>query len=185
MPINFRLVGAEIEYIATHCEARAFIVQDDLIDRVEPIRDALGVAAGALRPLRHRAAPTGWAAYEALIARGAAAPPAVTVAPEDTWALMYTSGTTGRPKGAIRNHAGSALISLVTALDMGFARDDTALLVMPMCHANSLYFSFTFTYLGATCVIDDRKSFDPEALLRTLVRAARRRSRRWCRRTTS
>ena len=87
----------------------------------------------------------------------------------DTWALMYTSGTTGRPKGAIRNHAGSALISLVTALDMGFARDDTALLVMPMCHANSLYFSFTFTYLGATCVIDDRKSFDPEALLRTLA----------------
>jgi acyl-CoA synthetase (AMP-forming)/AMP-acid ligase II len=81
---------------------------------------------------------------------------------------MYTSGTTGRPKGAIRNHSGSALISLVTALDMGFARDDTALLVMPMCHANSLYFSFTFTYLGATCVIDDRRSFDPEALLRTL-----------------
>ena len=52
VPINFRLVGAEIEYIATHCEARAFIVQDDLIDRVEPIRDALGVAAGALRALR-------------------------------------------------------------------------------------------------------------------------------------
>ena len=40
---------------------------------------------------------------------------------------------------------------------MGLTRDDTALLVMPMCHANSLYFSFTFTYLGATCVIDDRK----------------------------
>ena len=40
---------------------------------------------------------------------------------------------------------------------------------MPMCHANSLYFSFTFTYLGATCVIDDRQHFDPEALLRTLA----------------
>jgi acyl-CoA synthetase (AMP-forming)/AMP-acid ligase II len=51
---------------------------------------------------------------------------------------------------------------------MGLTREDTALLVMPMCHANSLYFSFTFTYLGATCVIDDRKHFDPEHLLRTL-----------------
>jgi len=51
---------------------------------------------------------------------------------------------------------------------MGFSRDDTALLVMPMCHANSLYFSQTFTHLGAACVIDDRKSFDPEALLNTL-----------------
>ncbi len=85
------------------------------------------------------------------------------------WALMYTSGTTGKPKGAIRNHAGSALISLVTALDMGLTRDDTALLVMPMCHANSLYFSFTFTYLGATCVIDDRPHFDPEHLLQSLA----------------
>ncbi|MDQ3808996.1 MAG: fatty acid--CoA ligase family protein, partial [Chloroflexota bacterium] len=85
------------------------------------------------------------------------------------WALMYTSGTTGRPKGAIRSHGGSTAISLITALDMGFTRQDTALLVMPMCHANSLYFSFTFTYGGATCVIDDRKSFDPEHLLRTLA----------------
>ncbi|HEX6019551.1 MAG TPA: AMP-binding protein, partial [Burkholderiaceae bacterium] len=48
-------------------------------------------------------------------------------------------------------------------------RDDTALLVMPMCHANSLYFSQTFVHLGATCVIDDRRSFDPEALLATLA----------------
>ena len=95
--------------------------------------------------------------------------PAVTVKPTDTWALMYTSGTTGKPKGAIRNHQGSALISLVTALDMGFTHDDTALLVMPMCHANSLYFAFTFTYLGATCAVDDRQSFDPEALLATMA----------------
>ena len=60
-------------------------------------------------------------------------------------------------------------MSLVTALDMGLTPDDTALLVMPMCHANSLYFAFTFTYLGATCVIDDRRSFDPEALIATIA----------------
>ena len=89
--------------------------------------------------------------------------------PTDTWALMYTSGTTGRPKGAIRNHQGSALMSLVTAFDMGLTCDDTALLVMPMCHANSLNFACTFTYIGATVVVDDRKSFDPEALLATIA----------------
>jgi fatty-acyl-CoA synthase len=103
-----------------------------------------------------------------MMTRASGTSPDVDVTPTDTWALMYTSGTTGRPKGAIRNHAGSAMISLVSALDMGFARDHTALLVMPMCHANSLYFAFTFTYLGAACVIDDRRSFDPEHLLRTL-----------------
>ena len=84
-------------------------------------------------------------------------------------ALMYTSGTTGRPKGAIRNHGGSTLIALANALEMGFTRNDTALLVMPMCHANSLYFGTTFIHMGATCIIDDARSYDPQALLATLA----------------
>jgi fatty-acyl-CoA synthase len=169
VPINFRLVGPEIQYIATHCEARAFVVQDDLLDRCQSIRDQLHIAPECFIHFGGAAAPSGWQSYETLIASASAAPPDVDVRPEDIWALMYTSGTTGKPKGAIRNHGGSALISLVTALDMGLTRDDTALLVMPMCHANSLYFAFTFTHLGATCVVDDRKSFDPEHLLNTLA----------------
>ena len=169
VPINFRLVGQEIRYITQHCEARAFVVQDELVDRVESIGDGLDIPPQ--RFITFGAAPTatGWTSYEGLIGRASASEPGVTVRPEETWALMYTSGTTGKPKGAIRSHAGSALISLITALDLGFTGEDTALLVMPMCHANSLYFSFSFTYCGATCVIDDRKSFDPELLLRTLA----------------
>jgi acyl-CoA synthetase (AMP-forming)/AMP-acid ligase II len=168
VPINFRLVSAEIEYIATNCDARAFVVQHDLVDRIEPIRARLAVAPYGLIHFGADGAPAGWQDYETIIAAASPIAPSWHVAPEDTWALMYTSGTTGKPKGAIRSHAGSALIALVTALDMGLTRDDTALLVMPMCHANSLYFAFTFTYLGATCVIDDRRHFDPEQLLKTL-----------------
>ena len=169
VPVNFRLLAPEIRYIAAHCGARAFIVQDSLADRVEPVREELPVVAGGWIRLGEAAAP-GWIGYEALIAAASEREPAAEVQPRDPWALMYTSGTTGRPKGAIRNHQGSALISLVTALDMGLTRGDKGLLVMPMCHANSLYFAFTFTYLGAPCVIDDRPSFDPEALLATMAR---------------
>ena len=168
VPFNFRLVGPEIQYIAEHCHARALIVQDELVERVEGLRGKLDIPDKAWIHIGDKT-PNGWVAYEALIAGAPSNEPAARVQPLDTWALMYTSGTTGKPKGAIRNHQGSALISLVTALDMGLAIDDTGLLVMPMCHANSLYFSFTFTYLGATCVIDDRKSFDPEALLATMA----------------
>ena len=168
VPINFRLTSPEIAYIVEHSEASAFIVHDELLDRVAPMRAMLPVAPHRYVQLGGEAAD-GWVGYEALIAAASDAPPVVAVLPGDASALMYTSGTTGKPKGAIRSHEGSTLIALATALEMGFTRDDTALLVMPMCHANSLYFSHTFVHLGATCVIDDRRSFDPEALLATLA----------------
>jgi acyl-CoA synthetase (AMP-forming)/AMP-acid ligase II len=168
VPINFRLTPPEIGYIVEHSEARAVIAQDELAGQVQAVRGqlpALGEACIAFGPER----PVGWLRYEALIESAPESPTAVPVRPSDMSALMYTSGTTGKPKGAMRSHEGSALIALATALEMGFTPEDTALLVMPLCHANSLYFSQTFVHLGATCVIDDRRSFEPEALLATLA----------------
>lgn len=168
VPLNFRLMTTEIDYILDHSGAVAMIVQDELIERVEPLRAKLKLPDNVYIALGETAVQ-GWTAYEQLLATAPVDLPAVTVVPTDMSALMYTSGTTGQPKGAIRSHEGSSLIALATALEMGFKAQDTALLVMPMCHANSLYFSHTFTQLGATCVIDDRKSFDPQALLATLA----------------
>lgn len=167
VPVNFRLLPADIAYIALHSEAKAVIAQDDLRSNVEPIRCDLAIEP---RCWIHFGAPTppDWTGYEELMAAASSTPPTVITEPQDPFALMYTSGTTGRPKGAIRNHEGNALLALATALEFGFSRSDTALLVMPMCHANSLYFGLTFMYLGATVVVDDHKSFDAQALLQTL-----------------
>jgi acyl-CoA synthetase (AMP-forming)/AMP-acid ligase II len=168
VPINFRLLTPEIQYIAEHSSARALIVQDALVSHVEPIRGTLSIPEAGWIHIGP-SAPLKWTGYEALIERGEDREPGIDVKPADTWALMYTSGTTGKPKGAIRNHEGLAVISLVTALDMGFSGEDTALLEMPMCHANSLYFGCAFAYIGATVVVDDRQHFDPEALLATIA----------------
>lgn len=168
VPINFRLMSSEIEYIATHSDAVAFIAQDDLIDRIEPIKSQLKISAKAYIAFGDHV-PSHWTHYENLICSAPAYIQPIEVSPSDMSALMYTSGTTGKPKGAMRSHEGSTLIALATALELGFTSKDTALLVMPMCHANSLYFSHTFIQLGATCIIDDRKSFDAEALLQTLA----------------
>ena len=145
------------------------IAQDDLLSSVEPIQNELPIEPGCWIHFGG-ATPVGWTGYEDLMADASSKPPLVSVQPHDPFALMYTSGTTGRPKGAIRNHEGNALLALATALEFGFSRSDTGLLVMPMCHANSLYFGLTFMYLGATIVVDDHKSFDAEALLQTLSR---------------
>ena len=170
VPINFRLVGPEIAYIVKHSEARALIVQEPLRPVVEGIRSELPIDEGCFVQFGGAAAPSSWQGYESLIAAADAAAPAVVVRPEDLFALMYTSGTTGRSKGAMRSHEGNALLALATALEFGLTRDDNGLLVMPLCHANSLYFSVTFAMLGATIVVDDRPHFDAAALLALLAR---------------
>jgi fatty-acyl-CoA synthase len=170
VPINFRLVGPEIAYIVQHSEARAFVVQEPLRSVVDGIRSELRMGDRYFIHFGGSATPGGWQGYESLIAAADGAAPAIAVRPEDLFALMYTSGTTGRPKGAMRNHEGNALLALATALEFGLTRDDNGLLVMPLCHANSLYFSVTFAMLGATLVVDDRAHFDAVAVLGLLAR---------------
>jgi fatty-acyl-CoA synthase len=169
VPINFRLVGSEICYIVENCEARAFIVQDELLDTIETVRADLPIDANKLIVFGAARRRVGYRSYEALIGDGRDRRPDVIVGPDDPWALMYTSGTTGKPKGAIRTHRGSAMLSLVTEVELGLVRSDTALLVMPMCHANSLFFFSAFSYCGAACSVYSRKSFDPEHMVRTLA----------------
>jgi len=175
VPLNFRLTAPEMAYILGHAEVSAVIAGPEFCSTIDSIRSEVPVMAGRFIALDDASGaedptpPSGWRGYEYLIAMASASFAFEPVDEHDMCALMYTSGTTGRPKGAIRRHGGSTLIAMATALEMGFTRDDTALLVMPLCHANSLYFGTTFIHIGGTCIIDNRRSFDPEALLATLA----------------
>jgi len=169
VPINFRLLSKEVQYIAENSEAAALIVQDELLSVVEEVRKDLPVGADRLIHFGVTACPAGYRAYEDIIGAASAKEPEQHVATSDPWIFMYTSGTTGNPKGAIRSHRGGILLSLVTEIELGLHRHDDALLVMPMCHANSLYFFGAFSYCGGTTTIYSRKSFDPEHCVRTLA----------------
>jgi len=172
VPVNFRLLGAEIRYLIEDSGAKALIVQSDLLDRVEDIRANLPIVEKNFIFFGNERVPPGYQSYEQLIARAASSEPQVAIGQNDIWTFMYTSGTTGAPKGAMRSQASDSLLHAYTARAMGFGGNDTGLLVMPMCHANSLWFAFTFAACGATAFVYSRKSFDPEHLLRTLSERA-------------
>ena len=169
VPLNFRLVGKEIRYIVDDAEAAAY-------HRAGRACGSLGGGwtgpfGAALAPdLVWRGTMPGrvMSPTRKLMSVARDSEPDVAVAPEDPWTLMYTSGTTGDPKGAIRNHRGGAMLSLITEIELGLHRNDGSLLVMPMCHANSLYFFGAFAYCGAITTVYSRKSFDPEHCVRVL-----------------
>lgn len=167
VPINYRLTAAEADYIIKNSEAAAILVEDSLQDTIETIRADLDLAADRYI-LFGSDAPAGYTAYEDLLATAAATEPETVVASHDPWCLMYTSGTTGNPKGAIRGHADMAMVGLMSEIEFRLHRRDHALLVMPMCHANSLNFFTACLYCGATVSIFSRSSFDPELCLAAL-----------------
>jgi fatty-acyl-CoA synthase len=168
VPINFRLIGSEVQYIVENAEAKALIVQDDLLERVETLRAQRLIAENKCIHFGGRT-PPGYRAYEDLVAAGARSEPSIDAGPDDPYALLYTSGTTGKPKGAIRSGSSLLLQAYLVQADWGFSRNDLGLLVMPMCHANSLYFAHVFAACGASSCVYDRKSFEPEHLLKTLA----------------
>lgn len=167
VPVNFRLTGPEARFIAVDCGVAAVVAEAALRDLVDGIRDTLPVPADRYLLIGDVSAP-GWSRYEDLIAAADAEEPSVPVSPDDPWCLMYTSGTTGNPKGAIRNHRGMAMLAYMTAVELRLGRQDDALLVMPMCHANSLNFFTSFLYVGAAVTVFSRANFDAALCLRTI-----------------
>jgi acyl-CoA synthetase (AMP-forming)/AMP-acid ligase II len=106
--------------------------------------------------------------YNDLLNKSPATEPECKVNPEDTWVLLYTSGTTGKPKGVVRSHESYTAFYLINAIDFGFTEKDICLNVMPLCHVNSTFFSFTFTYIGGAIYINPARKFDPEEILQII-----------------
>ncbi len=168
-PINFRLSPDDIAYIAGHAETKAFVVHDLFYDLYRPVRGRLGLPAG--REIMVGKAQAGFHDYEKLIAGGAEREPPVDVRPEDTWILLYTSGTTGKPKGVLRSHESYVAFYFINAVDFGFQPGDRVLNVMPLCHVNSTFFTFTLTYVGGSTCVMPARGFDPRLMLRLVERA--------------
>ena len=167
VPINFRLTAPEALFICRDAGIAALIAEDALAGLADEIRQDLALPDAAFVLIGTAARP-GWTLFEDALAAAAATEPDAEVSPDDPWCLMYTSGTTGNPKGAIRSHRGMAMLALMTQVELKLDRHDDALLVMPMCHANSLNFFTAFLGIGATVTVFSRASFDPALCLRTI-----------------
>lgn len=170
VPVMFRLAPLECEYIVNHAGCKAFIVEEHFVSSVERIRGSLPlIAAGNFIYLGEGQAPDGYVQYEEVLAAGDPAQPQITVDAADPWTVTYTSGTTGRPKGVVRTHENNIAQYLLSNMNMGVRSTDKSLMVMPMCHVNSIYYSFCYTYVGAPVMVYNMVAFDPEDLLKTIA----------------
>jgi acyl-CoA synthetase (AMP-forming)/AMP-acid ligase II len=164
VPINFRLVGKEVAYIVNNSDAKALFVHDEFTPTIDGIKENLSNIAAA-NYIVIGSPCDGYKDYEHFIETGSEHEPDIQVSAQDTWILIYTSGTTGKPKGVVRSHKSHIAFYLINGIDFGFNEHDVCLNVMPLCHINSTFFTFTFIYIGASVYIHPARSFQPLEIL--------------------
>ncbi len=170
VPIMFRLTPNEYAFIVNNAECAAFIAEKPFLKDLDEAKEDLEtIPADRYFCFGDKQAPQGYTHLEEVFASGSTAEPPVEVSHQDTWIIMYTSGTTGRPKGVVRSHESIMAHYFTNLVALGYDRDDRGLLVMPMCHINSVFYSFVFTVVGATALVYNSVSFDPEHMIKTLA----------------
>jgi fatty-acyl-CoA synthase len=161
-PINFRLAAEEVFYILDHSDARFFMYGQEFASLVQSIRPRLAKVEFfmAIGPDPLQTAFD----YETQLNESPAAEPDLPVAEENDCQLMYTSGTTGKPKGAIITH-GNLLWNLVnTILGREEKEGEVSLVIGPLYHTAALnnHFTTRIALPGTSILI---KNFVPQRVM--------------------
>jgi len=167
MPLNWRLAPPELAYILDHAGARVLVSEPELEPSVEPVRGELGCE----RFLRVGEAGNGWEGLAELVAAAAPVPEPADTGPDDVHRLMYTSGTTARPKGVAITFGNLQAKNAAHAVELGFTAADRGLAAGPLYHVGALDLTTTtLLYVGATSFVLPR--FEAAAVLDAIERHA-------------
>ena len=158
VPLNFRLTGPELAFMINDCGAAALIVDAHLAPVIAPIREQL-TTLKAFLPAENE---DNWVSGELI------PPPAVANGDDDVAMIMYTSGTTGRPKGAMLTH-GNFWWNNINYLHIGDTlQDDITLTAAPIFHIGGLNVTTLVTLQKGAQVILHR-AFDPGRALAAIA----------------
>lgn len=165
-PLNWRLTSRELTYIVNDSEPKVLIVGPEFVSVYDEMRSEINV--GQIISLEGaNIAAAG--EYEELLDQASAEEPNRPVIEEDdAWCILYTSGTTGRPKGAILPHRQVLWNAINTVISWGLSEKDISPILTPMFHSGGLFvFLVPLFYAGGRIVM--ARSFDPDASLQVIV----------------
>ncbi|MBM3505045.1 MAG: long-chain fatty acid--CoA ligase [Alphaproteobacteria bacterium] len=160
LPLNWRLAVPELEYILGDARPSVLLHQPEFAEAVAAVAKSAGV--------RHRLGLGDGAVdsdYERGLAAGHAASPRPALTHADPWVVMYTSGTTGRPKGAVITH-GTILFNIANVMPFtDLSATMVNLIFGPLFHTGALSaYTMPAFYFGATTLV--MRAFDAGEVLR-------------------
>jgi fatty-acyl-CoA synthase len=165
VPLNYRLAGAEHEYILNHAGVRTVLVDWEYAPVVDEIRSSLPNVRDWIVARDDGAPPSpGWQDWETLLAKAEpSAPPLLEIDENEVVSINYTSGTTARPKGVMLTHRNLYINAYSLIAHLGIRHDDVELWTLPMFHCNGWGGVYALTGMGGTHVVlravEDRRIF--------------------------
>ena len=156
VPINYRLLGHELAQIIGHAEPSLLIIDAEYVEQVRAIRDL-----PQKRWCISSEAVEGYQQYRSVIEAAGATP--VAAGRNDTFAIFYTSGTTGLPKGALVSHENLEMNGYNQIIADRSVPRDINLLATPIYHMGAVFMAVTYMMLGCTHHI--LRKFEPGAWL--------------------
>ncbi len=168
VPLNWRLVADELAFILKDSGTTTLIYDQDFEDVVTELQGRGKDATGITQWIAIGEATAFSQAYEALQSKASDTEPPVVAGEDDHLFVMYTSGTTGLPKGVIHTHNTMlwALITMSPIIDMRTA--DRYLLLLPLFHVGALAPLASCVYAGVTGIIP--RTFDPSETWKMIER---------------
>lgn len=163
VPLNFRLTAEELTFIINDAGVHSLVCDADLQVVVHPVREQLCC--------RHyfqiEAAAQGWRDLAKERQAVEPLPDIVSLEQHDVSVIMYTSGTTGLPKGAMLTHGNILWNNINAQLAFGGSRDDVVLTVAPLFHIGGLNVMTLHAFtMGAAVIL--MRNFEPGAVLQLI-----------------
>lgn len=167
VPINARLHPREYQFVLDHSGASFIVFTSEFAEGIAGIRGGLPQLRGAICV---DGASDGVLGYEALLQTGAPGNDDADMAPDDLAWLFYTSGTTGRPKGAMVTHANLRFMADHYFQEVyALTPDDVVMHAGPLTHGSGLWM-LPITQGAPVQLINDSASFDPEHIFALIER---------------
>jgi acyl-CoA synthetase (AMP-forming)/AMP-acid ligase II len=159
VPINPRLLAGEKEFILRDAAAGTLVVDEAFADEARTLAERLPALRRVLLVAADGAPPDGLATLGELIAAGRPGEVDAGVDEEAIATVMYTSGTTGHPKGAMRSHRSNLWNVMSSSLGMARREEDVELFNLPIFGIGFLQHVLPLFMAGGTVVLD--RAFDP------------------------
>jgi fatty-acyl-CoA synthase len=164
VPVNARLAEPEAAYVLAHSGASVVVHGRDHGGLADALRDVVPTWIAAEPPVDGGADSL---PYEDLLAGADPQPSDEPVTLEDPCLIMYTSGTTGRPKGAVLTHGNMTWNAVNQFMGMDFSQDERTLALAPLFHIGGLNGTVNPALLRGGCAVIVRR-FDPAETLQVI-----------------